>query len=147
MNSNCDDLYLVVGGDSCYDIAAAHGIALADFYSWNPAIGTSCGGLWPEYYVCVGIIRQSPATTITTTTTTTSRTTTSTGNGIATPTSTQLNMVGQCDSFYLVVSGDGCWDIAAQARITLDDFYLWNPAVGSSCSGLWPGYYVCIGIF
>lgn len=66
------------------------------------------------YGSCVGIIGQSPTTTSTTTTS---------GNGIATPTPTQTGMVGRCDSFYLVVSGDGCWDIAAEAGIDLDDFY------------------------
>ncbi|KAL4861861.1 hypothetical protein BDV12DRAFT_203586 [Aspergillus spectabilis] len=142
MVTNCDDFYLVVPNDSCFDIAAEAGIPLQTFYDWNPALGTSCGGLWPDYYVCVGIIGQSP----TITTTTTSRTTTTTGNGIATPTPTQPSMVGNCDRFYLVVSNDSCFDIAAEAGIALADFYRWNPAVGNNCGGLWPDYYVCIGI-
>ncbi|KAI9372269.1 hypothetical protein BJX61DRAFT_456321 [Aspergillus egyptiacus] len=142
MTGECDDFYLVIPNDSCFDIAAAAGIPLADFYAWNPALGTDCGGLWPDYYVCVGILGQSPTTTATTT----SRTTTTSGNGIATPTPTQPGMVGRCDTFHLVVAGDGCWDIAADAGIALDDFYAWNPSVGTDCAGLWLDYYVCVGV-
>lgn len=28
----------------------------------------------------------------------------------------------------------------------IDDFYAWNPSVGTDCSTLFLGYYVCIGI-
>lgn len=142
LTSNCDDFYLVVSGDGCYDIAADNGISLDDFYDWNPAVGDDCSGLWPNYYVCVGISTTAP----TTTTTSKATTTTSSGNGITTPTPTQAGMVSNCDTFHLVVSGDGCYDLAASAGITLDEFYSWNPAVGDDCSGLWTGYYVCIGI-
>jgi hypothetical protein len=56
-------------------------------------------------------------------------------------------MVGRWNRFYHIVSGDGCWDIAADAGIVLADFYAWNLAVGTSCAGIWPNYYVRIGIF
>ncbi|KAL4745041.1 hypothetical protein BDW72DRAFT_208524 [Aspergillus terricola var. indicus] len=51
-----------------------------------------------------------------------------------------------CDEFHLVVSGDTCAAIVSDAGITLDDFYTWNPTVGAGCSGLWLGYYVCVGV-
>ncbi|GAQ08984.1 hypothetical protein ALT_6305 [Aspergillus lentulus] len=148
MVSSCNKFYLVVSGDSCYDIAAAQGISLDNFYAWNPAVGSSCGGLWPDYYVCVGVISGgTTTTTLTTTTSTTSTgTTTTAGNGVTTPTPIQTGMVTSCNKFYLVVSGDGCYDIAAAAGVALSDFYAWNPAVGSSCAGLWPNYYVCVGV-
>lgn len=149
MVSSCNRFYLVVSGDSCYDIAAAQGISLDNFYTWNPAVGSSCGGLWPDYYVCVGVISDGTTTTTTTTTTTpttTSTTTTTAGNGVTTPTPIQTGMVTNCNKFYQVVSGDGCYDIAAAAGIALNDFYTWNPAVGNTCAGLWPDYYVCVGI-
>ena len=38
-------LLLCGSGNDCYDIAADANIALTDFYSWNPAVGSSCGGL------------------------------------------------------------------------------------------------------
>ncbi|KAJ5658523.1 uncharacterized protein N7484_002172 [Penicillium longicatenatum] len=139
MVSDCDLFHLVVSGDGCYDIAAAAGIALNDFYTWNPAVGTSCAYLDLGDYVCIGIIDS----TATATTTSSSATT---GDGVTTPTPYQTGMVSDCDLFHLVVSGDGCYDIAAAAGIALDDFYTWNPAVGTSCAYLYLGDYVCIGI-
>lgn len=100
-------------------------------------MGKSCVSLWTEYYVCVGIIGTS---------TTTKTTTTRSGNGVATPTPVQTGMIRTCKKFHLVVKGDGCYDIAAAAKVKLNDFYAWNPAVGKSCASLWAGYYVCIGI-
>ncbi|KAH9212001.1 hypothetical protein DL95DRAFT_426841 [Leptodontidium sp. 2 PMI_412] len=106
MTTSCDTIHLVVSGDGCYDIAAAAGIALAEFYTRNPAVGTTCASLWLDYY---------------------------------------SGMTTTCDTFHLVVSGDGCYDIAA-AAIALANFYPWNPNVGSTCASLWLGYYVCIRI-
>jgi hypothetical protein len=73
-------------------------------------------------------------------------TTTKPGNGIATPTPVQTGMYATCKKFYNVVSGDGCWAIANANAITTDNFLKWNPATKADCSGLYPGYYVCIGI-
>lgn len=36
--------------------------------------------------------------------------------------------------------------ISNEYRISLDDFYKWNPGVGSDCSKLWLGYAVCVGV-
>jgi hypothetical protein len=52
--SNCNKYHLVESGDGCASIASAYGISLSNFYSWNPAVGSSCGALWLGYYVCVG---------------------------------------------------------------------------------------------
>lgn len=54
-------------------------------------------------------------------------------------------MVSGCTKFYLVVANDGCWAIANANSIALEDFYAWNPAVGSDCATLQPTYYVCVG--
>ncbi|KAK1758814.1 LysM domain-containing protein [Echria macrotheca] len=57
MVQGCKRFYFVKSGDGCWDIANTHGIALSDFYAWNPVVNTGgeCWGLWPDYYVCVGI--------------------------------------------------------------------------------------------
>ncbi|EEQ32195.1 LysM domain-containing protein [Microsporum canis CBS 113480] len=141
MVSGCNKFYKVVSGDNCYNIAAANGITLPDFYSWNPAVGDTCSTLWPDFYVCVGTTKSTP-----TKTTFVTSTTTPTGNGIATPTPTQPGMVANCNKFHQVVSGDSCFDISNAAGISLDNFYAWNPTVGNTCSSLWVQYYVCIGI-
>lgn len=142
MSTDCDTFHLVVSGDSCYDIAADAGVDLVDFYDWNPAVGDDCSSLWAGYYVCIGVVESAP----TTTTTTVVATATTTGNNIATPTPYQSGMVDDCSTFHEVVSGDTCYDIAADAGVELSDFYDWNPAVGDDCASLWSGYYVCIAI-
>lgn len=134
MASHCNRFYLVQKDDGCADIASADSISLSDLYSWNPALNGDCSGLWPDYYVCVG--RSGPGVTTTVTTTSAPG---------STPTPTQAGMTAGCQSFYLVQSGDGCYNIATSHGIPLDQFYAYNPAVGNDCSGLWPNYYVCIG--
>ncbi|KAJ5797496.1 uncharacterized protein N7503_006792 [Penicillium pulvis] len=72
--------------------------------------------------------------------------TTTTSDGISTPLPIQSGMVSTCDQSYLVVSGDTCAAIASTYDITIDDFYAWNPAVGSSCASLWVDDYVCVAV-
>jgi LysM repeat protein len=151
MTTDCNNFYLVVQGDGCYDIATSHSVALDDFYKWNPAVGSNCASLWLNTYVCIGILGGStadpkpsnthkPSTVVQPTSTAK----TSTGNGVATPTPIQPNMVPNCNGFYLVKTGDSCYDIAAASGISADDFYRWNPYVQTDCSKLWTGYNVCI---
>jgi LysM repeat protein len=136
MTSSCNTFYLVQSGDECGTIASIHGVSLANFYLWNPAVGNSCAGLQAGEYVCVNVIGG--------TTTTASKTTSTVGNGISTPTPTQSGMTGSCKTFHFVVSGDECGTIASNAGITLTQFYAWNPSVGTSCQFLDTGFYVCI---
>jgi hypothetical protein len=75
-----------------------------------------------------------------------SATSTSDGSTAARPSPTQEGLSSQCSNFYFVKSGNGCYDIAASYGVSLDNFYTYNPAVGSDCSKLWPDYYVCVGV-
>jgi len=72
-------------------------------------------------------------------------TTTSSTTSITTPSPVQTGLVSNCNNFYLVVSGDYCAAIAANYDITVAEFEAWNPAVGTDCSQLWVGTYVCVG--
>ncbi|KAJ6060538.1 hypothetical protein N7444_002392 [Penicillium canescens] len=54
-------------------------------------------------------------------------------------------MASGCIRFYYVEANNDCYDIALDARVALDDFYIWNPAVNSDCSGLQSGIFVCVG--
>ncbi len=55
MIGNCTNFHLVVSGDTCSSIASAAGISLSDFYTWNPAVGTSCAKLFAENNVCIRV--------------------------------------------------------------------------------------------
>jgi LysM repeat protein len=148
MVTNCNKFYYVIKDDTCYDLAAKFSITLDQFYAWNPFVGNTCKKLMPETYVCVGLIGQStspsptpnPSSTVRPTPTITTPT-----NGIATPTPIQSGMVGNCNKFYFVVKDDNCYAIAQSNSVSLDQFYIWNPAAGSTCATLGLGTYVCVG--
>jgi LysM domain len=138
--SNCNSFHLVVSGDECDTIATEYGISLTQFYTWNPAVGSECQYLDLGDYVCVDVISVTPTTVVTATTSSNPY------NGITTPTPYQTGMVTNCDAFHLVASGDQCGDLATEYDISLDQFYSWNPAVGSTCEYLDLGDYVCVGV-
>ncbi|KAI0140057.1 carbohydrate-binding module family 50 protein [Hypoxylon sp. NC0597] len=56
--------------------------------------------------------------------------------------------ISTCNKTYTVVSGDTCLVIINKQgnTFTLDQFYSWNPQVSSSCSNLYPGEAVCVGV-
>lgn len=141
MVSTCNKFYLVVSGDTCAAVATAAGISLTTFYSWNPAVGNSCAYLAVGDYVCIDIIGYTPSSTTLSTTTTTSS-----GNGVTTPTPYETGIVSDCDTFHLVSSGDTCTSIASSYGITVADIESWNLDVGSTCTNIWLGYYICVGV-
>lgn len=126
-------------GDTCSELVDQYDLSLADFYAWNPAVGTSCLYLELGTYVCVDILGSTGTSTSTTAPTTTS-------NTITTPSPIQTGMVTDCDKFYDVQSGDDCDIIASAEDISLASLYLWNPAVGDTCEDLYLSYYVCVGV-
>ncbi|KAL5337117.1 hypothetical protein BJX70DRAFT_389455 [Aspergillus crustosus] len=139
----CNSFYFVEEGDYCEEIVSSFGnFTLDQFYSWNPAVQNDCSGLQAGYYVCVGVVgppvtsstTTKPATTLPATTTTSSNSPQQTG------------IAENCNKFYFVESGNTCAEIAIDNGITLSNFYLWNPAVGTLCNGLQAGYYVCVGV-
>ncbi|RAL11195.1 uncharacterized protein BO97DRAFT_406413 [Aspergillus homomorphus CBS 101889] len=133
--ASCNSFHLVASGDNCASIATAAGISLSDFYSWNSNVGSGCNNLWLGYYVCIGV---GPTTTTTTTTTT--------ATAVSTPTPVQTGMVSNCNAFYLVASGDTCTTVATKEGITVQNIVTWNPAVGTGCTNMWYGYYICVGV-
>ncbi|KAH8899923.1 hypothetical protein GQ53DRAFT_790479 [Thozetella sp. PMI_491] len=135
--ANCNNYYKADGSIFCYDIAAKYGISLDNFYAWNPAVGTNCGALWSGYYYCVGT---SGSTTVKP-----SSTASATATGSPKPSPTQDGLSATCNNYYLADGSIFCYDIAAKYGITLDNFYAWNPAVGTNCGSLWSGYYYCVG--
>ncbi|KAK0703021.1 hypothetical protein B0T26DRAFT_657286 [Lasiosphaeria miniovina] len=120
--------------DNCDAIAGANGIMLVQFLSWNPSVGTTCGGLWAGAYVCVAIAIGGAVPSLSTTL--------SFGNGVvATLTPTQPGMVTNCQKFAFVQLDDTCLSLASANSITLDQF-----VEGRDCGGLWLNFNVCIGV-
>ncbi|KAF1997000.1 carbohydrate-binding module family 50 protein, partial [Amniculicola lignicola CBS 123094] len=140
MVGNCDRFYYVNPGDECGNIAASNGITVSDFVKWNPGVGNSCSSMWANAYVCVRVVGFKPPTTTINPPTSTKPP----GNGITTPTPTQVGMVSNCNKFYYVRRGDNCESIAKAQQITVANFIRWNPAAKSDCTGLWADTYACV---
>lgn len=51
--SNCSSFEFVGDGMTVDTICAERSISEAEFYQWNTAVGSD-GGIWAEYWVCVG---------------------------------------------------------------------------------------------
>ncbi|KAK2032537.1 hypothetical protein LX32DRAFT_725836 [Colletotrichum zoysiae] len=145
--TDCVEYYQARPDETCRQIVAAHkSITESQFLAWHPFLNNNCDGLWAGYYYCLWVSDEIPAPPPDSTTSMPSVPPTSTSSApVATPTPVQPGMISGCRKFYFVQTDDGCWSIANSAGITLDDFYKWNPAVGD-CSGLWPDYYVCVGL-
>jgi hypothetical protein len=118
-----------------------YGITLDQFFAWNPTINTDCSNLYVAEPVCVAMNggSSSPPTT-------SAAATSSAPPSVTTPSPVQAGMTNGCDDFYLVKSGDTCNGISSSYRLSLNVFFEWNPAIGTSCSSLWAGYYVCVGL-
>lgn len=132
ITAQCKTYYKAVSGDDCTKIVAKYGtFTFADFLKWNPAVGETCSSLLLGYYYCVGVTgtpTQKPSTTATT----------------SVP--TQTGIVKNCQRWYKAATGDTCAGIVSKfGTFTLDQFLKWNPAVGSGCTSLYPGYNYCIG--
>jgi LysM repeat protein len=143
MVDNCDAFHFVQQGETCTTIAAIYKISLTQFTTWNPTVGSTCNGIWANAYVCVSIIGHTPNPTTTTTTTTVPPPTTTAPS----PSPTQSGLVKTCTSFYKAQAGDTCQTIAQQKYPYINSLTLftrWNPAVGSNCNNLLPGYYYCV---
>lgn len=142
MVKNCNKFHFVEPGSSCQSILDEYDLTIATFFAWNPAVKADCSGLWVKTYACVGTTTGVPPPT----TTSVPPPTSTNGNGIATPTPTQDDMVKNCNKFHFVEPGAGCQAILDEYSISLATFFAWNPAVKADCSGLWSNTYACVGI-
>lgn len=124
MVDNCDAFYLVQTNDTCYDVSNKFDLDLDLFDTWNPSVGVGCPALILGDWVCVGTVGYAPA---------------------ATPTPIYSTTIDDCFAFYKVQPGDYCSKIVAEVDITLDQFYEYNPSVGSDCSALALDHWVCVG--
>ncbi|KAK9771962.1 putative LysM domain-containing protein [Seiridium cardinale] len=132
--------------DLCSAFMGSWGITIAEFYAWNPAVGTDCQNLWLNTSYCVQgddlstttSIEPTPTTSRSTTTsvpvTTTGKTTTSISPSVTPPAPTQSGIPSNCNAYAVAQSGDGCWQFSERNTITLDQLYQWNPVLENNCA-------------
>ncbi|KAL7945345.1 hypothetical protein V8C42DRAFT_322860 [Trichoderma barbatum] len=127
--------------DLCTTFMKDWGITIDQFYAWNPAVGNNCQSLWLGTSYCV--LGNDPPPTSTSTISTTSRASSTTSGGPPAP--TRPGTVQGCQKWYVVKSGDGCSDVAANNGITIAQFVAWNTDVNpTTCDGFWPDYAYCV---
>lgn len=64
---------------------------------------------------------------------------------VHTPSPVQVGITKGCSLFHKVKAGDTCDSITRQYEVALDDFYTWNPAIGTDCRNLQLGTFACVG--
>lgn len=139
--SNCTKYYQAASGDTCQVIADRFSaFSVADFVTWNPAVKSDCSLLFLGYYYCIAV----PGTP-------TSRlpTPSPSPNPVSTPKGPQpqqSGIVSNCNKYYSLKSGDGCYAIEQSQGVSSQNFFQWNTGIKSDCSNLFLGYYVCIGV-
>jgi hypothetical protein len=55
-------------------------------------------------------------------------------------------VVSNYKKYHLIKDGESCWFIYTDAGIALAQLHKWNSQVDASCSNLWLGYYICVGV-
>ncbi|KAL4739523.1 hypothetical protein BDV11DRAFT_169938 [Aspergillus similis] len=125
--AGCNEFYTVADGDGCDTIENEFGITFAQFYAWNPSVGSDCSNLWLDYAYCV----DGPTSTATTT---------------APGAPTQTGIAADCTKYHTVEAGDSCAAIESTYDVTFAQLYAWNPAIGDDCQTLAIGYAVCVGV-
>ncbi|KIL88359.1 hypothetical protein FAVG1_08438 [Fusarium avenaceum] len=135
MVSNCNKWHFIGEKTTCQGIIDYNKITLADFIKWNPAVGEGCNKLWKGTNACVGVVGSEPRPTAT-----------APSNGIKTPLPIQDGMVKNCVTFHYISSTTTCQALLNYRKITMEQFFKWNPAVKKDCSGLWKDTNACVGV-
>lgn len=131
--TNCTTYEDLTFGETCQMVLDGYGITLAQFYAWNPAVGSNCQNLWTGYQYCVRTNSSGASPTV---------------SSPANPTPTAPVQAGQptnCNRWYTAVNGDTCASVEQAGALSDALFKQFNPAVNSDCSGLWATYAYCIG--
>ncbi|KAI9642412.1 hypothetical protein NHQ30_009217 [Ciborinia camelliae] len=134
----CTEFADVPGDWECTDILAIYELTIAQFYAYNPAVGSDCVGLWPEMAYCIRAPGYTSPSSSSVPTSTSSL-------GPAGPTHT--GQPASCNKWHVVVDGDSCASVAAKYGISTAQLFSWNPAVSTDCvTNFWLGQAYCVGI-
>ncbi|KAM0388596.1 hypothetical protein ACHAQC_009633 [Fusarium culmorum] len=117
------------------------------FSEYNPTVGYDCSGIIVGHSYCVEINFGNPEEPEKTDVT-------SIDVSGPEPTDTeephilaQEGLIESCVDLHKASEGDTCAGIVSRfGTFDFDTFFKWNPAVGKDCSGLWAGYYYCVGV-
>ncbi|KAH7035726.1 uncharacterized protein B0I36DRAFT_347461 [Microdochium trichocladiopsis] len=135
---DCVAWYKATPEDTCAIVAQMFGtFGQADFIKWNPSVGVDCSdGVIVDSNYCVAV-----AGTPTTRTSAVSKPTPpSSAHSPA-----QDGIASDCSEFWYVSDEDTCATISSQSGVSQDSLKAWNPALGSSCAGLQPDFFICVG--
>ncbi|KAL3423876.1 LysM domain-containing protein [Phlyctema vagabunda] len=125
------------GGPDCETLLNTWDLSIAQFYKWNPTVGTDCSGLWAGYRYCVRSNEVIPTSTGGPSPTSTS---------ISAPGPTQPGQPSNCNKWHVVTTGEDCAILENEYFITHAQFIGWNPAVSEDCrTGFWGTYAYCVG--
>lgn len=117
MVTNCNAFATVRPTTTCQGILDWNKISLANFVKWNPSVGKDCTNLWKNTWACIGVIGGSSGGGG------------GGGNAVETPTPIQAGMVTNCKAFATVRPTTTCQGILDWNKITMANFFKWNPAV------------------
>jgi len=162
---NCNSWHLVKGGETCNTVLKLYGLTLDVFRQYNPAVSSDCtANFWADYAYCVGLgpfISSTSTKTFTSSSATVSTpysirhptttwviTTPTLDDSTWPPTKTQAGQPSYCSNWHPVSGEDDCESIAFSYKtwMSLADFFAWNPAVGTDCTGLVQYTWVCVEI-
>ncbi|GKU06925.1 unnamed protein product [Fusarium langsethiae] len=147
--------------NSCEEIARRYRTTVETLKKWNPSLAEAspciinkkdryCVYLRDEYRsstTTTTAVDSKPtlATPSATSSSTTKASTTKPSEGIPTPSNVAPDTIAGCKNFYTVVSGDYCYSICEDNKITQEDFIKWNLSVKKDCSLVQKGLSYCIG--
>lgn len=142
-----DDLTGTFYSSNCQLAASVYGITVANLVIWNPSLdsnASSCAFNATAWY-CAGYGGDYPDL-VNDTVSDDGSNATATTTAASPPGPTQSGEPADCNSWYVVQTGDNCTAVAAEYGITLTQFLAWNPAVSSDCStGFWSDEAYCVG--
>ncbi|KAF9261847.1 hypothetical protein L218DRAFT_961087 [Marasmius fiardii PR-910] len=163
---DCQPVYTVVSGDTCFGIAQSHGITLSKFLSDNAQLDPNSCPIYPGLNVCVDGDSTNPGGDCTKTTEIQPDETCDSiaaRSGISTYIIQQLNPgntcagllaftqicvdspANNCAKIYTVTGNEnGCTPIATAQGITFAELRQLNPNIDAVCGNIYPGEVLCV---
>ncbi|OTB14127.1 carbohydrate-binding module family 50 protein [Daldinia sp. EC12] len=132
---NCNRWAVVEDGVTCSNMAAAAGISLAQFLTWNPAVSEDClTNYWVGEAYCVGV----SAASVTKTSASDTAPTTTTATPTVTKPPSNYRQAGQPDN------------CTSRNGLTVSELAGLNPVLGmagANCATqMWLDYYYCVAV-